>query len=586
MLSCLLLGKIALVGQLTEYFECGTESNFPNLMAGISMPDASAIMMTESVPLTVRLYLHIMRQSDGTGGRSDEEIATALNNLYSVYSPHGIFFEVGCIDYIDNDDAYCDPAIDPLFPYVTTDNALNVYKNFPIHSDGIDAFIFCPLNGEAHWSGRAPTIPSAVFSVMGLNSDPSIDGFTSMTFAHEIGHCFGLFHTHYGTCNDGVPGTPDGLGGIICAELPVPLGMEDASFANGAICGDYLADTRASKMLDSRDMDCSSAKTRSCEDVPPTEYPYIPQLDNIMSYKHPNCITNLTSGQGYRARWHLQNVPILQACLVQSVTPMPIDIVIEPGTTVWDGEYNIAITQNVIIPDGATLRIENTRRTFQGSQLSITVQKGGVLHLNNSTLMAGYGCNGSSWQGIRVEGSNTPHPSDYLTNGSSEHGIVIVEHNSSIQNATIGILAYQEEGMGLAGLGGGIIYANESTFKNNQTAISIMPHIQTQRSQISECYFINEMPFLNANGTINTEPYCQILLWGSGPVAITDNVFETASTQIGIQGTGIRAIDADVRIGVDSAGETLGNLFSNVFRGVDIYGFFSAAAATHVRGAV
>ena len=55
---------------------------------------------------TFRLYFHVLRSSNGTGGVSDTVVQSAYNVLSNDYNINGIFFLWdGNIDYIDNGSA-------------------------------------------------------------------------------------------------------------------------------------------------------------------------------------------------------------------------------------------------------------------------------------------------------------------------------------------------------------------------------------------------------------------------------------------------------------------------------------------------
>jgi len=120
----------------------------------------------------------------------------------------------------------------------------------------------------------------------------SLDGIVrDGTLAHEMGHFFGLHHTH-------------GDENTFEKEL--------VSGANCYSAGDSICDTPADPMLSKKvayaGADCSCQYVGG--DLDPNYEAYHPLTDNIMSYTLDKCRTKFTAGQlnkiGYQVRWHKQ----------------------------------------------------------------------------------------------------------------------------------------------------------------------------------------------------------------------------------------------------------------------------------------
>ena len=47
-------------------------------------------------PVYLRIYIHVIRDSDGKGGQSPENVIKALQRLEDAYNPHDIFFIWDC----------------------------------------------------------------------------------------------------------------------------------------------------------------------------------------------------------------------------------------------------------------------------------------------------------------------------------------------------------------------------------------------------------------------------------------------------------------------------------------------------------
>jgi hypothetical protein len=77
---------------------CMTPSDFSNVLQNVSQ-----YQIVEST-YTVRIFFHIIRRTNGTGGQTSAEVETALNVLNSDYAAHGINFSLLGIDEILNND--------------------------------------------------------------------------------------------------------------------------------------------------------------------------------------------------------------------------------------------------------------------------------------------------------------------------------------------------------------------------------------------------------------------------------------------------------------------------------------------------
>lgn len=256
------------------------------------------------------------------------------------------------------------------------------------------------------------------------------------------------------------------------------------------------------------------------------------------------------------------------------------------GTTeVWNS--NKMVNATVVIESGATLTIDNANIDFLGLSNAIHVLNGGILRINLATLETA-DCN-FYWQGIRVDGNwNIDHPSDYYTNGSPNHGTVIIENGTKIANAWVGVHAYDMSDIVGTNMGGGIIYidgtAQSVGFINNATDVRLDRFYGLQRSVIKKCYLqkYNEIYFATYPGSNNEH----IVLNRCGNVFIYDNQFQNYGTY---PLTGIKAVNTSVTIGIDENGDIKPNKFFNYFsgqlvKGIDIYNTLTAVSVTNVIG--
>ena len=262
------------------------------------------------------------------------------------------------------------------------------------------------------------------------------------------------------------------------------------------------------------------------------------------------------------------------------------------NNTTWD---NTSLeTNRIVVKTNATLIINNSTIIFSGPAAGITVEKGGKLIIDNATLRDN-SCAATPWQGITVNGNGfVPHPANYLTTNSPDHGIVVVKNGSVIENAQYGIYTSELNTSALGFTeytGGGIIDVQSSTLRNNLVGIHIghfygydpneagSPPANAQQSKVLNNTFINTAPYLG-NPTL---PYTHLYLNRSEAVRVDGNTFQTqANTGFTTQtrGTGIVATNTSTTIGSNTL--ALSNTFINLYKGVDVYNTLTAVSVTNV----
>ncbi|MDY8134845.1 zinc-dependent metalloprotease [Aquimarina sp. 2201CG5-10] len=250
----------------------------------------------------LRIYVHVVRRSNGTGGQSVTQTNQAIDVLNQDFNPHGVSFDWdNTIDYIDNDSYYSSPSV-------------GIY-NINNHTDGIDVYLFDDASSAG---GRANGVgESSEFWVSGSYWKAPFDSLVrSSVISHEMGHVLFLWHTHHGTVNEG--GSDTGQ----CPEL--------VNGTNGTTCGDYVADTPADPHLMFNVNHPACTWTSSGTDA--NGHSYNPDERVIMAYTHPDCMTLFTSGQGQRMRNAIATLTHLQNAVVDCGNDCP---------------ENLSVTQNV-----------------------------------------------------------------------------------------------------------------------------------------------------------------------------------------------------------------------------------------------
>ena len=203
----------------------------------------------------IPMKVHIIRRSNGTGGLTTSELNTAMTTLNLRYEAACMAFYVcGSINYIDDDQYYDFNSADE--PALTAANnvedAINIYY---ANSVGNGSVFYC---GYAYYPGNADVILMA-------NSCAN----NGSTLPHEVGHFYGLPHTHNG-------------------------GNELVNGSNCTTAGDGFCDTPADPNL-SGEVNSSCVYTGTATDA--NGDTYVPDPTNIMSYSRKLCRTFFSTEQ-------------------------------------------------------------------------------------------------------------------------------------------------------------------------------------------------------------------------------------------------------------------------------------------------
>lgn len=266
--------------------------------------------------LYVRMIVHILAEDNGSSPIStDQETWDHINQLNADYAPYNIQF-VAQINHVNSsvwrslteaeiDDMKSATAIEPdkyLNVWATTVEFSYSFATFPWSSWKLSATGGIVMGGF-HW----------------------VYGPTS-TFAHEVGHCLGLWHTFHGVdeqdpaCN-------------ACYEY---VGAPDAD-----LLGDFCADTPPTPEWGS----CTNASgTDECSGL---SWGYT-MPENFMGYTESSCRTMFSPQQVGRMRcWAQDRLDswILPFYIIADTTfgPVPLDVQFEgrshKGAVGWDWDF-------------------------------------------------------------------------------------------------------------------------------------------------------------------------------------------------------------------------------------------------------
>ncbi|OAV71888.1 Pregnancy-associated plasma protein-A [Bacteroidales bacterium Barb4] len=202
---------------------------------------------------------HIVRKSDGTGGLNVSDIDKVMQELNDKYEKAYVkFYTYNDIDFIDSDIYYDYHEADeyPLMRKYNNEKAINIYYFHTItYRSGSTP------DGYSHFPDEEENF-IAIKKQWVLESDIVI---------HEVGHFFGLYHTH-----------------------ETAFGKEKIDGSNSSYTGDMCRDTPADPRLS------AAVVNDNCEYIGNLEYDglkYKPNTHNHMSYSRLECKDEFTNDQ-------------------------------------------------------------------------------------------------------------------------------------------------------------------------------------------------------------------------------------------------------------------------------------------------
>ena len=231
--------------------------------------------------LILPININIVRHSDQSGGFDPSLVKETLDTVNARYLAAGLQFELcDAISFIDRDILYdFDRSLylDSLISY----NQEGVINVFYINKVVDDASIFCGF-ASFPWRDSEYVV---VKNSCALNGS---------TLAHELGHYFGLYHTH-----------------------ETALGIELADGSNCVFAGDELCDTPADPRLGTGNVDIECEYTGMSRDGNGDRFQ--PDPTNIMSYSRKECRTYFSPEQLARIKFYQERFRShLNPCAVTS----------------------------------------------------------------------------------------------------------------------------------------------------------------------------------------------------------------------------------------------------------------------------
>ena len=214
----------------------------------------------------------------------------------------------------------------------------------------------------------------------------------------------------------------------------------------------------------------------------------------------------------------------------------------------------------------------------------IIVERGGKLIIDGGTIT---NVCGDMWTGIEVWGnSSQPHPTRTLiysdayptaNNHENEQGVLILQNGAVIEHAYQSVECLKRYPGTTADLNytGGIVFAENSVFRNNKTAVGFNPFNFNYNSYFQECTF--ETTALLNDPT--AKPYSFITTWDVSGITFAENIFRnTAADSFAVHHRGRGIISTDARYFVtctdfhvdNCLAPADSNLFQNLYMGVQV----------------
>jgi len=216
----------------------------------------------KSQSINIPIHAYIIRKSNGKGGSTENEMMRGLDLLNEDFSSTPYQFYYHDIEYIDSDQFFVISSVtesNTLYNIYNNPNALNMY---------VAGYLLEGFNGFARlpWS---PNSNAFFFTHHAINT---------VIYAHEVGHYFGLLHTHTST--------------------------QGAELVNGTNCstaGDFVCDTPADPLITVVNVDSMCVYTGTATDF--NGDLYVPEPRNIMSYARMECRDLFTAEQIQRMNY-------------------------------------------------------------------------------------------------------------------------------------------------------------------------------------------------------------------------------------------------------------------------------------------
>lgn len=245
----------------TQYLVTEPSASLPDSLVDAGKAPEYSHSLTKA---KIRLWLHVLCRSDGTGGLAPADVDSLLSTAEIHLGQLDVSFIVAGQDSLSDDTYFYDPAA-----YASSLYAENA------HSNAIDIYLG-PTTGYAE--GRVESIPGSALVLTGdLESNSAL--------SHLLGNCLGLYDTD-----------------------ETAFGTEAPDGSNAGSAGDLVSDTSADPGLMDRVLaDCTLGPA-----FDDSLTAYSPDAANIMSNSPTACWAHFTAGQRDRVLAAIETYVVLQ----------------------------------------------------------------------------------------------------------------------------------------------------------------------------------------------------------------------------------------------------------------------------------
>ncbi len=233
----------------------------------------------------------------------------------------------------------------------------------------------------------------------------------------------------------------------------------------------------------------------------------------------------------------------------------------------------VRVQTELRIPTGKTIQMVNME--FRFSELGkLIIEPGAKLILTNTTLTS-MDCEGLMWPGVELQGNSSVNQST-----TTNQGHIILQSNSEINNAHIGISVYGRDASNNIVLTktGGLIQATNSIFRNNIMDIDYRAYNFHNYGSFRNCQFLTDAAIKNGSF-----PSKHVLMYHVDGIGFYGCDFK--NTTVGLypnqnRGFGIQSTDAKYKVSYYCTSSFPlgtpcpdaykdGNVFENLFFGIE-----------------